>query len=85
MSRYMPLSAGLEDNSREYQPLTSGVVKKGVQPEGWCFDHDVPRRVTKAGSYVHPFIDGDQQVFCTKAGLLDSTGKPITGDPVEGE
>ena len=55
-----------------------------IMPPHWCHEHEEPRRATKAGSYVHPFIDGDQQVFCTEKGLVDGTGKPLTGDP-EGE
>jgi len=49
------------------------VIAKGVNPEGWCFEHEQPRRPTKSGILVHQL--GEQ--WCSEDGLLDAEGKLV--------
>lgn len=54
------------------------VKEEPIQPVGYCYAHETQRKQSPMGTYVHPYTDGDQHVFCTPDGLVDGTGAPRT-------
>lgn len=46
------------------------VIEPGILPAHYCFDHKLPRRGTKSGTYVHEV--GDR--WCSEDGMYDAQG-----------
>ncbi len=75
----------LDDWCQEMCRIRDGVFWRlldvKVKPQHWCYQHDVARRVTKAGSYVHEV--GDK--WCSEDGLFDAQGQPVNQEPETNE